>query len=180
MDFAISDFKRLTDNYNILPFDCGDSEGEVDLNNFLLNNAKDYLKSLLAVTYLIEIDSITAAYYCVSNDRISIEDVESKNQWLKRFKSIRHDSKRFSSYPAVKVGRLAVHKNFQGNKFGTALLDFIKGWFITNNKTGCMYITVDAYKESLSFYERNDFLYLSNKDVGANTRLMYYDLTQLK
>jgi hypothetical protein len=43
-----------------------------------------------------------------------------------------------------------------------------------------MYLTVDAYKESLGFYEKNQFQYLSSKDTDGHTRLMYYDLTQLK
>jgi len=46
-------FIRLTDNYQIKPFDCNDK----DLNDFLFNDAKAYLKELLAVTYLLEDDA---------------------------------------------------------------------------------------------------------------------------
>jgi hypothetical protein len=47
-----SDFKliRLTAGHQFKPFDCNDN----DLNDFLLNEAKDFLKSLIAVTYILE------------------------------------------------------------------------------------------------------------------------------
>lgn len=180
MNFNTTDFIRLTENHQILPFDCGDKDEDKDLNNFLLNDAKDYYNKLLAVTYILEADGVTSAFFCVSNDNISIEKVDSKNQWQKLFKRRMPQNKRFDSYPAVKIGRLATHKNYQGSGLGTALLDFIKAWFISDNRTGCMYITVDAYRQSLRFYEKNDFLYLSKKDENAKTRLMYYNLAQLK
>jgi len=67
---------------------------------------------------------------------------------------------------------------------GTELLSFIKFWFITNNKTGCRFILVDAYAEeensAIRFYEKNGFKFLSNEDKGDKTRLMYFDLITLR
>jgi len=40
-------FVRLEENTPISSFDCGD----IDLNDFLQNDAKNYLRSMLAVTY---------------------------------------------------------------------------------------------------------------------------------
>lgn len=60
------------------------------------------------------------------------------------------------------------------------LLDFIKGYFIINNKTGCRFITVDAYKSAVSFYEKNGFVALHNNDDDSFTRLMYFDLVDYK
>lgn len=56
----LSDFRliRLTQEYEIKPFDCGDS----DLNDFLFNDSKNYQKELLAVTYIIESDLETVAF----------------------------------------------------------------------------------------------------------------------
>ena len=56
------------------------------------------------------------------------------------------------------------------------LLDFIKTLFVINNKTGCRFITVDAYKAAVPFYEKNGFLPLTSKDNNEHTKLMYYDL----
>lgn len=88
--------------------------------------------------------------------------------------------KRFSSYPAMKIGRLGVSVDYKGQGWGTIIIDYLKELFISNNRTGCRYITVDAYRESLGFYERNEFSFLTTKDVDSDTRLMYFDLIQLK
>jgi hypothetical protein len=55
----------------------------------------------------------------------------------------------------------------------------LKDLFVTNNRTGCRFITVDAYKDSLKFYEKNGFKYLTTTDINADTRLMFFDLKQL-
>ncbi len=166
---------RLSDEYSILPFNCGDE----DLNDFLFSDAKPALKSLLATTYLIEFEGGTSAFYSLSNDKISYEDCDSNRGFKKLFQQRFAPSKKFKSYPAVKIGRFAIDLSMQRNGLGTQLLDYIKGSFVNNNKTGCMYITVDAYRKSLNFYLRNDFVFLNSKDEGSETRLMYYDLGQL-
>ena len=167
---------RLIDEYQIKSFDCGDS----DLNEFLFNDSKKYSQELLAVTYLIESNNDTIAFFSLFNDKISILDVDSKSQWRKIFRDNLPQGKRFSSYPAMKIGRLGVSLNYKGQGWGTIILDYLKELFISNNRTGCRYITVDAYRESLGFYKHNGFSFLTSKDVDSDTRLMYFDLIQLK
>ena len=170
----LSDFQliRLTNEYEFKPFDCKDQ----DLNEFLLNDSKDFLNSLIAVTYILESGKDIVAFFSLFNDRISAEDFESNRKWRSfRDKSI-SPAKRFKSYPAVKIGRLAVSHHYKGNNIGTAMLDYIKEWFVDNNRTGCKFITVDAYEQSLLFYEKAGFKYLTNKDLKQDTRAMYFDL----
>ena len=67
---------------------------------------------LLGMGFLLMIDELTIAYYSLLNDKISNSTVP-KNLWRKLRDTIPHE-KHFSSYPAVKIGRLAVsltHKN---------------------------------------------------------------------
>ena len=42
--------RRLRKNETIKSFDCGDE----DLNDFIMNRVDDYLKTMLAVTYVFE------------------------------------------------------------------------------------------------------------------------------
>lgn len=79
----------------------------------------------------------------------------------------------------MKIGRLAVNVDFQGQGLGKIILDYLKQLFIENNRTGCKFITVDAYSQSLHFYEKNGFEYLTAKDAGDDTRLMYFDLIKI-
>jgi GNAT superfamily N-acetyltransferase len=167
---------RLTPDFQIKPFDCGD----LDLNDFLFSDAKRYNSELLAVTYLLENDTETIAFFSLLNDKITITDTDSKTQWRKLIRDRMPLGKRFSSYPAMKIGRLGVSLSHQGHGWGAIILDYLKELFISNNRTGCRYITVDAYRQSLAFYEKNDFIFLTNSDRNSDTRLMYYDLIRLK
>jgi hypothetical protein len=60
------DIVKMGDNMEIKSFESEDK----DLNNFLLNDAKNYLKSLLAVTYLLQFGDETVAYFSLSNDSL--------------------------------------------------------------------------------------------------------------
>lgn len=73
------------------------------------------------------------------------------------------------SYPAVKIGRLGVGVNHQNNGMGKAILDYTKDSFVNNNKTGCNFIVVDAYKDSVDFYKKMD-LYVFQTRIGSLIR----------
>lgn len=74
---------------------------------------------------------------------------------------------------------LAVDKTLKGQSIGTYLLNFIKSFFVVNNKTGCRFLTVDAYKAAVPFYEKNGFVLLNDDDIDAPTRLLYFDLKDI-
>lgn len=168
-------FIRLSTDYVIKPFDCADA----DLNEFLLEASAHYSKQLLSVTYLLENETSTIAFCSLHNDKISILDLESKSKWRRLFRDKMPRGKQFNSYPAMKVGRFGVSTDFKGQGIGTSILDYLKEMFITNNRTGCRYITVDAYRESLAFYQKNGFLFLTDGDKSSDTRQMYFDLILL-
>jgi len=166
---------RLSLESQIKSFDCGDN----DLNEFLINDSKRFILNLLAVTYVIEDNQNTIAFFSLLNDKISILDAESKTQWRKLVKDKLPFGKRYNSYPAMKIGRLGVSVLYKNQGWGTDILNYLKDLFVTNNRTGCRFITVDAYRDSLRFYEKNGFKYLTNSDKNADTRLMFFDLKQL-
>lgn len=166
---------RLEEDTPISPFDCGD----IDLNDFLHNDSKNYLKSMLAVTYLIKVGNEIAAYFCLSYDsltRTTILTAEEKALWNKVGRKI-PNSKRRKTYPSVKIGRLAVNQKFSGLGLGTQILLSVREMYLIEpHHAACRFITVDAYRSALSFYERNDFRYLTTKDEDEDTRAMYFDL----
>jgi len=165
---------RLTTATVIKPFNCGHRE----INGFLFENAIEHTKELLAITYLYEDDRNTIAYLSVANDSIRIKDAPSPN-WFRRvvLKELPHEKRiKYPSYPAVKVGRFGVSNEYSRQGIGTSLMDWVKNYFLDKNKTGCRFVTVDAYKESIEFYEKNGFKFLTDKDKDEETRLMYFDL----
>jgi GNAT superfamily N-acetyltransferase len=174
------DFVRLSpdSDIGIGGFTCGDE----DLDGFLKDDACFYLQQLLAVTYLFKASNTIVAFFSVLNDSIAYEDgLITNSAWRKFFRDkLPYPKRNHKSFPSVKLGRLGVHTEYKRTGIGTEILLYIKTSFVTNNKTGCRFITVDAYNNpiTIAFYEKNGFKFFpSDKDAaGQKTRLMYFDL----
>lgn len=173
----------LTKDYIFKSFDCGNA----DLNDFLFNDSKVYLRHLRYTTTLLETDKQIIAYYSLANDLLSISDrqdfademSDSKNKidfdfWEKFLNQ--------KMYPAAKIGRLAVDRTFQDQGIGTMLIQSLVQSFIKKNKTGCQFITVDAINDNtqrtIKFYENNGFKLLTMNDVNRESRQMYKSLLE--
>ena len=168
---------KLSENETVESFDCGDA----DLNDFILTDAPLYRKEKLAVTYTVlekNNRNKVVAFFSLSNDRISLSDFDNKTKY-NRFSRRFNNHKRLKSYPAAKIGRLAVETSMKGENLGSYLLKFIKRYFTADNKTGCRFITVDAYAAAIPFYLHNGFVPLNDEDADEPTRLLYFDLNDL-
>lgn len=175
--FGTYKVRKLRNDEKVKSFNCGDD----DLNDFLLNRAILYRKALLSVTYVFENikSKDIVGYFSLANDRVSLDDFNDKTEF-NRFRRNRFvNEKRIRSYPAVKICRLGINKDFHGKGIGSILLDFIKSYFVEDNKTGCRFITVDAYNNAIPFYQNNDFQYLKRVEEDIVTRLLYYDLNDI-
>lgn len=175
---SVYDIRRLRRNESIKSFDCGDA----DLNDFILKESSLYRQALLAVSYVIEKkqdNHMVSAYFSLANDKVSLNDFESKTEF-NRFRKRRFvNEKRLKSYPAVKICRLGVDLSMKGQHLGTFLLNFIKSYFVLDNKTGCRFLTVDAYADAIPFYLKNGFVPLNEEDADSITRLLYFDLATI-
>lgn len=170
--------RRLQQGERIESFDCGDA----DLNDFIINESHYYRDALIAVTYVYEHSETgeILAYFSLANDKVSVADFGSKTEF-NRFRRHRFvNEKRIRSYPAVKICRLGVIHSKRGLGIGSVLLDFIKSYFLVDNKTGCRFVTVDAYIGAVPFYEHNDFQHLKGHDEDLITRLLFYDLNDME
>lgn len=166
--------RKLREKEAIKSFNCGDA----DLNDFLFNEAPLYAEAMLAITYIYEEEENALAYFSLANDRISLTDFEKKTEF-NRFRRHRFvNQKRIKSYPAVKICRLGVSEICKGKGIGSSLLDVIKDFVTASSKTGCRFLTVDAYREAIPFYLRNGFLPLEEEDKDEYTRLLFYDLKE--
>ena len=174
-NFSDYEIRKLLKNETIKSFDCGDE----DLNDFILNNADAYHKARLTETYVFEHvkSGMIIGYFSLANDRISIDDFDNNTEF-NRFRRHRFkNEKRIRNYPAVKICRLGIDNSFHGCGIGSMLIDFIKLYYMKDNKAGCRFLTVDAYSDAVSFYERNDFRHLNHEE--AKTRFLYYDLNEI-
>ncbi|MBQ4406978.1 MAG: GNAT family N-acetyltransferase [Bacteroidales bacterium] len=166
---------RLTSDYDVHEFDCGDS----DLNDFLLRDAKHFLAKHIANTFILEEDGRVAGYFCLLNDKISrLEIVNS--QW-KKIRDSFPDGKKFRSYPTVKIGRFAIALDYRGRNLGTELMILIKQLLSREqNYSAFRFLTVDAYLSAVEFYRKNGFKELTKKDEDEHTRLMFFDMMNVE
>ena len=178
--FASYIIRKLESDEKIESFDCGDS----DLNDFIMNESGPYRQAMLAITYAFEAPDDKnhehiAAYFSLANDRISLGDFPNKTEFNRFRKNLFVNSKRMKSYPAAKICRLGVSQKLKGQQIGTFIIRAIKSYFLTDNKTGCRFITVDAYSAAVPFYLKQKFVSLTDDDEGSDTRLLYFDLKDI-
>ena len=187
---------RLTEELSQLPFSCGNTDGDRDLEEFFHTQALMFAKEKLGQTYCVinneGEEAEIVAFFTVSNDSIKTTFIPKKavNKIERKIPGRKH----LHTYPAVLIGRLGVNQKYQGHNYfiGQQIINYIKIWFTDDdNKTGCRFLVVDAYNKEkvLSFYERNKFKFLyadeatekkeqhiEDKNEQLNTRHMFLDL----
>lgn len=89
----------------------------------------------------------------------------TKSQWKKIVSLIPHN-KQYKALPAVKIARLGVQQNVKSRGLGTKLLNMTKQLFLTDNRTGCRFLTVDSYitEQAIHFYEKNYFQFFTQSE----------------
>lgn len=166
--------EKLTDNHNLTSFDCDD----VDLNEFLTDDAIPFQEKRIATTYIVIINDRVAAYFSLLNDKVSRTDV-SKSAWRKLKKLFAH-SKHRSNYPAIKIGRFAVCKDFASQGLGSVIMDAIKQSVNEKSQYSAFrFLTVDAYISAIPFYLKNGFIEMLSEQENDTTRTMYFDMLNL-
>ena len=170
--------RRLGENDAVARFDCGDD----DLNDFIFGDALLYYKVRLATTYVLEDKNTkdTIGYFSLAHDRISLTDFPSNSAYNRFRKQFFAQGKMFKSYPALKICRLATDCKYHGEGIGTMMVNMIVASYKSDNKAGCRFITVDAYADALPFYYKQGFVPLSKEDEDSPTRLLYFDLENIR
>lgn len=164
----------LTSDYVLTAFDCGDD----DLNEFLLQDAKNFHLKRIANTFILEDEGNIVAYFCLLNDKVSRLEV-TNSRW-KSIKDSFPDGKRFRSYPSIKIGRFAVASAYKGKHIGSDLMSLLKNLLKTEQgRSAFRFITVDAYLSAISFYEKQGFNQLTQKQQDEYTRLMFFDMMEV-
>lgn len=156
-------------------FDCGDD----DLNEYFQIDSANYRKELLTSSYRIDRRNakgdFPVAFVDFCNDAIRREELGSAKR------KIHYRKRGFKSYPAVKITRIGVMKALQGCGIGSLVLDAVKHFFIEDMKSGCRFLTLDAYPERVGFYKKNRFREMQLKEDAdeRETIPMFFDLKEL-
>ncbi|MEK6982819.1 MAG: GNAT family N-acetyltransferase [Candidatus Micrarchaeota archaeon] len=167
LDFSELDIIRLSSGFDLSNFDCADN----DLNSFLKDDSLIYQNGSLAVTYLCLYKNQVIGYFSLSSDSIRLDLGEKE--------PMSESKQRLGEYPAVKISRLAVHKDFSGRGVGTYLIKVAIGKITASimKEIGCRFVTVDAYDQAVEFYIKLGFIpnLAKKRKTGLSMR---YDLIE--
>ena len=118
------------------PFSCGHE----DLDDFFRSDYKLYADKLLGKTYAfrcIDNPSKIVSIFTLSNDAIRIKQLLPIDKEQIEYVT-ENGEKNLRRFPGVLIGRLGTNQTVAGKGYGTAVMDFIKAWFRSDeNKTGC-------------------------------------------
>jgi ribosomal protein S18 acetylase RimI-like enzyme len=144
------------DALNLEEFSCDDD----DLNDFVRTDALRLQNEHATQCYLARRESTGArvlGYVALLTDAVLLESKERKGLGLRDAHPV---------VPALKIARLGVSHDLQrGNGIGTALVRFayFKGIEIAES-VGCRLLTLDAYPQSVGFYEKLGFVCNRSKE----------------
>jgi GNAT superfamily N-acetyltransferase len=164
-------FGKVENNTLLKDFDCDDK----DLNEYFRVDAINHKEQLLTQTYFLThqaTPNIIFGLLDFCNDAIELKSLKGKIPVPKK--------KQYKYWPAVKLTRFGILKQYQHKNVGTKALNIVKILFTTENRTGCRFITVDAYPNVIEFYQKCGFELLTEEDTDRDTRSMYFDLKRLQ
>ena len=145
------------------------------LKSFLRHEAKKLHQENLAKTFVLgeEGDSRIWAYVTTLCTQVSVQQFDD---------NAAVDGFRYKDYPAIKLARLAVDKELQGQGAGSQLIDFVIGLAVDHvmPNTGCRFLIVDAKAQSVSYYEKKGFSKIGTAIDGEQVQTtMFIDLHRL-
>jgi len=150
----------LGDAHERASFDCGDEA----LNRYFRTRATQDIRRHVANCFVAveEANGQIAAYYTLSAASIPITDLPPD------------ESKRLPRYPAisaVRIGRLAVDRRFQGRGLGAAMLADATARVIQSDVAAFM-LAVDAKNDAaVAFYQRHEF-----RPIAGSPRTLFLPL----
>ena len=162
--------EKINDKHDLSNFNSYEKE----LVKFLIEDALNNQNQKLSVTFLWFYEKNLVGYVTLLNDKINLEGN------LKEF--FREKDIHYKSLPALKIGRLCVHDDFRKKGIGRLMVLFAikQANEISENKSGCRFITLDAKRnekrelDSIHFYKKLSFKMLKERIKG--TTPMYLDL----
>src|SRR5659263_243915 len=125
----------LTKRHNLASFESFN----IDLNDFLKNEALTDQKLMVSITYLCCWKKSLVGYITLVTDTLEVKVVDEEDG-IKDY--IYH------KYPCARIARLAVDKTFERRGIGRFLMLAAIGMVIyISSMIGCRYITVDSKPE---------------------------------
>ena len=145
--------EKLSKRHKRESFDCGKELLNIFLKKYAFQNQYRYF---VGVTYVIHENNRVIGYITISASSIKRTSLDVK--------------KPYNDVPLLRIGRLAVDKNYQGKKIGERLLKFsIEKALKLKEYYGCAGIVVDAKEDVVDFYKNYGFVTMQTLEKHITT-----------
>jgi len=149
-------------------------------NDFLKDDSLEYAKLNLGVTYLLfsKENGKLIAFLTIGMGALKIPKKDTWRFHGRKLKEYPKEPEGFpTSFPALKIGQLATHKDEEGKGAGTLLIAFaIQKALEAQKHIGCAYLIADAKIDKVPWYEKRGFKTYIEKLGGKETVPMYMEL----
>lgn len=153
----------LTKRHELNSFNCKSD----DLNDFLKTDSLKDQEVMVTKTYLCYWKEKIVGFFSILADTIEVVAIDNSDS-VKDYP--------YSKYPAIKIARLAVDREFERRDIGTFLiLAAIGAAMSVSDIIGCRYLTVDSKTNSIDFYKKLHFK-IVEKYKKTDTQKMYIDM----
>jgi predicted GNAT family N-acyltransferase len=156
--------ERLSSLHDISDFDSGNEE----LNDFLKNDSIRDQRNLISKTHLCFWNNHLAGFITLAADSVQVKRIDRSDHM---------NGYRYSVYPCLLIGRLAVDIRFQRNGVGNFLLLLALGLAI-DGPIGCRYLSVDSKVDAVTFYQNAGFRFMERQASKQYPR-MYLNVCKI-
>lgn len=140
----------------------------LELNEFLKEDALKNQMELISKTYFCYHSDKLIGYITFATDILKAEEMRKEEHI---------EGVPYKEYPAIKIARLAVDKEYEGRGVGTFLLKVAVGKaYDISERVGCRFITVDSKQESIGFYQKSGGFKLVKGCEKKTYPTMYLDI----
>lgn len=146
--------------------------GEIDINDFIKNDALKQQDMRLSNTYLFYYQGLVISFVTILADSIKLSNREKSKAELP-----------YKEVPAIKIGRLGTHCKARGQGIASFVIEFVKTLAFNlsigkdvfgediGTSIGVRYVTLDSYQNNLRFYEKRGFTKNLNAEYDGRSNV---------
>lgn len=154
--------RKASEEDDFSDFDCSKND-EMGLNEFIHEEALDYQKSRLGITYLFLYEEKIVGFATLSMGDIRAEQIENEERLPTDVRT----------YPSLYIGRLAVDNKYRYRGIGQFIAKWCVGFAVQKSgDIGCRYVTLHTKRKFVGFYRKCNFSVALGEE-GHPTVLMY-------
>jgi len=175
----------LPEELSLRPIEPGDvttrfslgSEEANPLKIFLKKEAKSYHQQSVGYTYVLVENKnrpVVWAYVTLNCSQIELAGADRPEDCEGNYC--------YSDFPAVKIARLAVHKDIRNFGYGSTLIDIAVATAKDSIQphVGCRFVVVDAKQSAINFYQNNGFKLLDTEtNKKSKSPVLFMDLLKI-